>query len=114
MSTTIQASPFATLRGDWPARETVPSLIPAVAEDLYVGDCWIEQVVLVNIGGASQTVTIKDKQATPREVLSAVIVNPGDPPLILGLAGRFMPGGINWVAGDGVSIVGYVRWRYQP
>ncbi len=87
-----------------------PALIPAVAADLLAESCWLEEVVLSNVTGAAVTVTIKDKQSTPRSLCEALSVA-ANSVTILRFAGRYCPGGLNWVAGSANAIVGSVRGR---
>jgi hypothetical protein len=91
--------------------ETVPKLIPAVAEAVYVGDCHVVEIQLVNESVAAVTVTIADKQATPRAVIPPAISIPAGTDMIWEFSGRFCPGGITWVAGTASAVTGYVRAR---
>jgi hypothetical protein len=90
--------------------ETVPNLIPAVAENLWSMDVWLEEITLTNVTDVAQTVTISDRQSTPRSVLSQVQVD-ARTTYVIRFAARYCPGGVSWVAPDASSIVGYIRGK---
>lgn len=88
--------------------ETTPALIPTVAADVVAQDAWIEQVNFCNTTGADITVTVLDKQGTPRAALDTFVV-PSRDAVVISFNRRFMPGGINWVA-SATNLVGYIRY----
>ena len=90
--------------------ENVPSLIPAVAADVVTGDIWLEEITLANKSGSTVTVTMVDKQGTPREILPAVTIA-ANTVYVIGFKARYSPGGVNWVATSGTAVVGTVRGK---
>ena len=89
-------------------QETVPALIPATPESLWTADVWIEEITLTNASAAPVSVTIQDRQATPRAVLHEVPLDPGATYVIRFVA-RYCPNGVQWVASTANTVVGYVR-----
>ena len=94
--------------GDW---ETNPKLIPAVAEDIFSGSCHIREIHLVNETSGAVTVTINDKQTTPRADIPTTVAVPANSDLVWVFVGRYCPGGLTWVASAANSVTGYVRGR---
>jgi hypothetical protein len=95
-------------RGEW---ETLPKLLPSSAEDVYAANCHVLEIHLVNETASPVTVTISDKQTTPRAVAPPAVVVPGNGDLVWEFSGRYCPGGLTWVASAASSITGYVRGR---
>ena len=89
--------------------ETVPHLIPSVAEDVWVGDAHVTEIHLVNGTSTSVTVTINDKQTTPMPIIPTAVVVPANSDLVWEFTGRYCKGGINWVASAANAVTGYVR-----
>lgn len=87
-------------------------LIPAVAADIAEQDAILWQIHISNTTGGALTVTLLDKQATPRYILPAVSIAANTSYVISWPEGLFCDGGINWVAsgvGLQASIVGTYR-----
>lgn len=113
MATTTRQCQFTDINS-LPVWETVPSLIPAVAEDLYTaGDVYLVEITLSNQSAAAVTVTISDRQASPLPIVPTVSLAPGQLYEVR-FEGRLTPNGVSWVASDGAAIVGYLRWRVRP
>ncbi len=89
-----------------------PVIIPAVAADLITQTCRVYLIHLVNKSASPVTITIKDKQGAPLDVLQALSV-PANTDVLrdFGLHGRLCPGGVNWVAGTADAVVGFIRAR---
>lgn len=89
-------------------KEIMPQFVPAAATDLLTQDFHITEVVLTNVTGASVTVTIKDRQATPGQLFAAVSI-PANTTTGVVFRGRWMPDGINWQASAANSIFASIR-----
>jgi hypothetical protein len=94
-------------KGEW---EFTPQSVPTVAADVFVGDCHILEIHLINTTSGAVTATINDKQGSPQPVIPPTVSIPGNSDMIWEFTGRYAPGGVNWVA-SGAGIVGYVRGR---
>lgn len=93
------------------AWQITPAVVPTEAVDVVATDVYVEEITLSNTSGSAATVTIKDKQGTPRSILEAVSIAANTTYVITFPKGRYMPGGVNWVASAG-SVVGYICGRY--
>lgn len=96
-----------------PQREISSGLqaVPTSATDLATADAYILQIVVNNTGASSQTITISDKQGTPRDLLTAVAIDPGVPAVLVFPQGVRMKSGVRWSAsGTGLvaEVFGYV------
>lgn len=91
-------------------KQTVPGLIPQTAEDLATSDVYVDLIVLTPHATDSDTVTIKDKQGTPRTVFGPIVVDPGAP-VVAKLYSRYAPGGLTWESATGNKVTGYVSWQ---
>lgn len=89
-------------------RHLEPDFVPSSATDVVGADCYVEEIVLTGV--TSATVTIWDKQATPKLLASAVSVDAGDV-LVMRFDGRYCPGGVRWQASAANACVGYMRIR---
>lgn len=88
----------------------VPKTIPAAGEDIFVGDAYMEEVVITNPTGSAATVTITDKQGTPLALLSAQSIA-ANAVQVFEFTGRYCPGGIHWSGGTDLALVGSIRFR---
>jgi len=91
-------------------KQTVPALIPAVAENVFSSDVYLEEITLTNESNSAVTVTVADKQTAPRAVLKDVSLG-AKTAYVARFTARFCPNGITWVASDGTAVTGYVRGR---
>ncbi len=110
MSVTIQDAPALNRMEAGKYLETVPVLIPAVAEVVFDRDVRVVEIHLVNESANPVTVTILDRQSTPRSIVPTVTID-GNSDHIREFTGRFCPGGVTWAASDGNSVAGYMRVR---
>jgi hypothetical protein len=88
--------------------EITPQLVPTVAADVVAQDVWLDQLNFTNTTASAITVTVEDKQGTPRAALSAFVV-PGNDSVVIAFNRRWMPGGIRWSA-SATNLVGYARY----
>lgn len=84
------------------------TLIPNSSTDLTAKDAIVFSIHVTNVTGTAATVTIQDKQGTPRQILSAYSVPANSFVNIPFNEGLPMPGGITWVAGTASALVGYI------
>jgi hypothetical protein len=110
MSVTVQSAPNFPMRDTSGELETVPSMIPAVAEEVFDSDIWLEEITLTNISTVPVSVTISDEQDSPLQVIASLSVEPGMP-VVVRFGSRYCPGGVSWVATVAASLVGYMRGR---
>ncbi len=87
-----------------------PDLVPNSLTDVYPGNCYIEEMTFSTAGATSATVTVQDKQGTPRVVVKDLAVDPGAP-VVVRFDGRYCPGGVSWQASVAGAVVGYIRIR---
>lgn len=83
--------------------------VPAVAADLTATTSMMWQIVICNTTAGAVTFTLKDKQATPRNILTAVSIAANTTYIVSWPEGQYCEGGINWVAsatGLEASVVG--------
>lgn len=92
-----------------PQREIASGLqaIPTSSTDLATADAYIFQIVANNTGATSRTITVKDKQASPLDLITAANVDPGVPAVFVFPQGVRMKGGITWSA-SGAGLVAEV------
>lgn len=86
--------------------------VPALAADVTTKDSIIYQIVIVNTTAGAITITVKDKDGTPSELLPTVNIAANTTYIAVFPYGEHMVGGINWVAsGAGLKarIYGYYR-----
>jgi len=86
-----------------------PSKIPATAADVFTETVHVTLITLNNIGAATATVTVADKQSTALAMLTAIEVDVGTPQIWRCPEGRKCPGGVTWVASAADTVVGYIR-----
>lgn len=92
-------------------KEVLPQLIASGDEDIFVGDCWIDQIILTPLSTASNvSITIKDKQGTPVPVLS-VAVSAGEA-LMFKNIDAFMKGGLTVNASVANQVALRIRFRH--
>lgn len=99
----------------FPTTEDVtPAAIPNAATDVIAQDVWLVLIVLTNIGAATATVTISDKQTTPVPIVKDFEVDPGVPVVIAFPANdpAYMKGGIRWVASAADTVAARMRFKY--
>ncbi len=113
MAVTLNPVPARNSDPRGPEYHNIPCLIPGAPENVFTSDV---QVTFIHLANPSTTdtvaVTIKDRQATPREIVPGVVLEPNSDHIrVFPDAGRFCPGGLTWQASvDGV-VVGYVKGR---
>lgn len=88
--------------------ETTPALVPTSATDVVAQDAWLDQLNFTNTTAAEITVTVLDKQGTPRAALNSFPV-PANDAVLISFNRRYMPGGIRWSA-SATNLVGYARY----
>jgi hypothetical protein len=84
-----------------PYRNSVSEVIvavPSVAADLAASDTRLYQISVCNTTGGALTLTLKDKQITPRNILTAVSIAANTSYIVVWPEGLFCSGGLNWVA----------------
>lgn len=97
----------------WRPQDFDPVLIPSSEEDVITENCYVEEITLSNTHSSEVTVTISDKQDTPREFFPAVVLQANS--VVSGrFSGRYCPGGLTWVASVADKVVGYIRARVAP
>src|ERR1044072_1207580 len=79
-------------------------VVPNVAADVTTKDTYLQQMSIANVGAAAATLTVKDKQSTPRYVFNALTVEPNTIVIIAWPQAIELRGGLNWVASDATSI----------
>lgn len=79
-------------------------IIPNTTTDVTTTDSVIWQIGLANVTGSAATVTIKDKQGTPRFLTSALSLPANSYTLVVFPHGALMLGGITWEAGSSNAI----------
>jgi len=109
-SATITAPNFEMTPANLNIQETTPGLIPATLADVYTKNIWLSEITLTNKSAGTVTVTVQDKQTTPREVLAAVSVA-ANTTYVIRFDARYCPGGVSWSASSGTAIVGYLRGK---
>jgi hypothetical protein len=72
--------------------------VPTSAADLTATDTYIQSLVIANVGATALTITIKDRQGTPRNLLAAVSIAGNQTVTLTFEEPEKMKGGINWVA----------------
>jgi len=78
--------------------------VPTGATDLTATDTRLYQLHLCNTTAGALTVTIKDKQSTPRNLLTAYSVAANSYVTLVWPEGVFLSGGLNWIAsGSGIE-----------
>ena len=83
-----------------------PAVLPNSAADAIAVDCILQNITLTNYTAGAITVTITDKQSTPRDLLKDYSI-PAKTTVVFSFpGGRFMTGGFQWVASAATSIVG--------
>jgi len=87
-----------------------PVLIPDSEETVFDSDVFVELVTLSNTHSSAVSVTIKDKQSTPRELIPTAAL-PANSVFVARFGGRYCPGGLTWQASVADKVVGYVRGR---
>ena len=87
-------------------------LVPAVAADLATKDAMLWQLNVVNTTAGALTITMTDKQATPRYILPAVSIAANTAYVVSWPEGLFCDDGINWVA-SGVGLQASVVGTYR-
>jgi hypothetical protein len=107
---TVTAPQFESMPGNVNIQETTPGLIPAVDTDVYAKNIWLSEITLTNTSAGAVTVTVQDKQATPRAVLSAVSVA-AHTTYVIQFSARYCPNGVSWSASSGTAVVGYLRGK---
>jgi uncharacterized lipoprotein YbaY len=110
MPVTIQQAPNWNIASSFGEHETVPVMVPAVAEDVFASDTWLREITLTNKSAAAVTVTIADKQDTPREVVAELSIEP-HATAVIEFVSRYCPGGVTWVASAADAVIGYMRGR---
>lgn len=110
MSVTVQGAPNFPMNDTSASLETIPTYIPAVTEDVFDSDCWLQELTLTNNASVDVTVTITDKQVSPKPILSKVPIGPGEMYSVQ-FGARYMPGGMTWVCSVADALVGYARVR---
>lgn len=79
-------------------------VVPTDATDLTTTDTRIYQLSVCNTTAGALTITIKDKQATPRNVLTAVSIAANTAYILAWPEGLFCDDGVNWIAsGSGLE-----------
>jgi DNA-binding protein len=109
-SATITAPNFEVTPANLNIQETTPALIPAVDTTVYAKNIWLSEITLTNISAGTVTVTVQDKQTTPREVLSAVSIA-AHTTYVIQFGSRYCPNGVSWSASSGTAVVGYLRGK---
>ncbi len=107
---TVQDAPRWNVDDSYGEKETVPALIPADAEAVVSVNAWLRELHLVNNSDQAVTVTLMDRQETPRPIVPAVEIKPHSDHLRI-FTSRFCPGGITWQASAANAVTGYARWR---
>lgn len=104
---TLKKAKFTQL-DEW---DFAPALIPSSAEDVVTqsSGVYIDVITIVNPTASAVTLTISDKQGTPREILDVSIA--ANTTYVVKMWGYWAPGGISWVAGTNNVLVGYIRMR---
>jgi hypothetical protein len=78
--------------------------VPTGATDLTTTDTRVYQIHFVNTTAGALTVTLKDKQSTPRNLLTAYSIPANSYAKLDWPEGLFFSGGLNWIAsGSGVE-----------
>ncbi len=95
---------MARIRGNYlPSKRFVVDrqAVPTVAADLATKTTWLTRVTVANTTVAAVTFTVKDKQATPRNLFAAVSIAANSTSLVVWNDGseEEMLSGINWFAG---------------
>ena len=90
-------------------KDIVPVAVPTSAEDVSVGDLYLEELQFTNTSGAALTITVTDKQGSPLSILDTMSIDT-KALYIMSFHSRWCPGGLRWVA-SGSGIVGYVKFR---
>lgn len=93
-----------------PMKHTYPSVVPATEEDVFTADVYVTEISITNKSSSATTLTMKDKQSTPRELVPTTTINANSVHEFR-FDGRFCPGGLTWQAGAADSLVVYVRGR---
>lgn len=104
---TLKKAKFTQL-DEW---DFAPALIPSSAEDVVVqsSGVYIDTIVIVNPTVSAVTVTITDKQGSPREIIDVSIA--ANTTYVIKMWGYWAPGGISWSAGTNNVLIGYIRMR---
>ena len=104
---TLKKAKFTQL-DEW---DFAPALIPSITENVVVqsSGVYIDTIVIVNPSASAVTVTISDKQGTPREIVDVSVA--ANTTYVIKLWGYWAPGGVSWVAGTNDVLVGYMRFR---
>lgn len=83
-------------------------LVPSSPTDLVVGDCSLFRIELTNETTDLVTVTIQDKQGTPRAWIKDVPIAPNSVYGGFWIEGRRFLGGVRWSASQASAITGYI------
>ena len=104
---TLKKAKFTQL-DEW---DFAPALVPSSAEDVVVqsSGVYIDTIVVVNPSASAVTITITDKQGTPREIIDVSVA--ANTTYVIKMWGYWSPGGISWSAGTNNVLVGYIRMR---
>lgn len=90
--------------------DTDPSPIPATLTTVFDFTFYADEITLTNKSAGSVTVTIQDRQSTPREFMKDVPI-PASALYVVSLHGRKFPGGLSWSASSANAVIGYVQGR---
>lgn len=104
---TLKKAKFTQL-DEW---DFAPALIPSAGEDVVTqsSGVYIDTIVVVNPTASAVTLTISDKQGTPREIIDVSIA--ANTTYVIKMWGYWAPGGVSWTAGTNNVLIGYIRMR---
>lgn len=95
MSSLSSKSTFAGLPNQVP---TVTVQVPTVATDLFARTGQLFQISITNGSGSDRTITLLDKQPTPRAIMRTTTIPNGTTVCFNWAEGIVCTGGLNWVA----------------
>lgn len=99
---------------NWSAyRNSVPETIttvPTGATDLTTTDSRLYQISIANTTAGALTITIKDRQSTPRNICTAASIAANTTYILVWPEGLFCSSGINWIASGSGLEASVVCW----
>jgi hypothetical protein len=90
------------------------SVVPNVATDLTDKDTYLYQINVANKSAVPVTFTVKDKQATARNVVPSIALDGNTLAVIAWPEGIYLAGGMNWVASAADALEAEVVAAYVP
>jgi hypothetical protein len=90
--------------------DTDPVLIPATLTAVFTFTVYVAEITLTNETDAAVTVTIQDRQSTPRALFKDLSIA-AKTTYVVPMNGRKFPGGIAWAASSATAVTGYIQGK---